>query len=408
MITTFLDRLGSLVSRQFVVAYFIPVLVFGLLNALLLGWQVEAFRAWAPAQFQGFKGLYVVPILLGGSVIAYLLFSVNVYLRQVLEGRRLLPRPLVEYLAGVERERHDRITDTYYEAVEEFESISASRPDWRRDLKAAAANGEKRPQPGAAYPANHPAAAALAALVARRRRGEPVRRDDLDGAVNALSSALATLNRGAGTPDAKRLTRDYLEMLGLLDDAERGWDARRIATLNRLEMEFGPGEPRPTRMGNVAAALEGYAQTRYRMNLDTFWNRMQPALQKNEKFFGMLTETKTQLDFLVASCWLCLLTGAGWVCAIPWLPFSWPFYLVVVLGAPALARFFYQLALENYVVFTDVVRSAVDLFRFQLLKDLHLPLPTGIRAERALWTALQDLSTFGKEGLEIGYEHEKP
>ncbi len=92
--------------------------------------------------------------------------------------------------------------------------------------------------------------------------------------------------------------------------------------------------------------------------------------------------------------------------ALPWLHFSWPFFVVVAFAAPLGARFFYELAVENYLIFTDVVKSAVDLYRFKLLKSLHIPLPGGIRQERELWSALQDLATFGKEGLEISYEHD--
>jgi hypothetical protein len=101
-----------------------------------------------------------------------------------------------------------------------------------------------------------------------------------------------------------------------------------------------------------------------------------------------------------------MLTAAGWLVAMPWLRFSWLFFLVVGFLAPLLARFFYQLAVENYLVFADVVKSSVDLFRFQLLKSLHVPLPSCVRQERALWASLQDLQTYGKEGLEISYQHD--
>lgn len=408
MLTTFLDRLGSLVSRQFVVAYFVPALVFGLLNALLLGWQVKAFREWAPSQFEGFRGLYAVPVLIGLSVVAYLLFSVNVYLRQVLEGRRLVPDVLVKRFAAGERMRHDRIARTYEEARNEFYAILDARPDWRRKLIAAADAGHRQPQPGARYAEDNRAATDLAKLVRKSWQAQPISSADIQKAVASMKEVLVTIDRGAERPDAVRLARDYHEMLVLFDYAERTWDARRIAALNQLQTEFGLDDPRPTRMGNVAAALESYAQTRYRMNLDTFWNRMQPALQANEKFYGVLIDAKTQLDFLVTSCWLSMLTAAGWLCVIPWLRFSWTFYLTVALLAPALARLFYQLAVENYLVFSDIVKSAVDLFRFQLLKSLHLPLPTGIREEQALWALLQKLSTFGEEGLEISYQHDNP
>jgi len=56
----------------------------------------------------------------------------------------------------------------------------------------------------------------------------------------------------------------------------------------------------------------------------------------------------------------------------------------------------------------DMTQPRADGFRFQLLKSLHLPLPTGIRQEQALWAALQALSTLGENGLEISYQHDNP
>jgi hypothetical protein len=103
---------------------------------------------------------------------------------------------------------------------------------------------------------------------------------------------------------------------------------------------------------------------------------------------------------------LCTFTAVGWIAALPWLRFSWAFLVTVAFAAPFAARFFYELAVENYLIFADVVKSAVDLFRFRLLKRLHIPPPSGLRQERELWSALQDLSTFGKEGLEISYQHD--
>lgn len=402
MVTTFLDRLGGLVSRQFVVAYFVPVLVFSFLNALLLGWQVEAFRRWLPVQFEGFKGFYAVPVMIGLAVIAYLLFSINVYLRQVLEGARLLPDPVLRALKAREQARHDALMAEYRKNRDEFYAVSGAGLKWRQQLVTAGDAGNKTPVSGAVYGDTEMEEVKLVDILIQRGRGEPIPSSALEAAVTALSKFLAKVDRGSNA----RLNADYLEMQDLIPYAERAWDARRLASLSMLDTRFSVQEVRPTRMGNVAAALDNYAHTRYRMHLETFWNRMQPVLQGNEKFYGMLVEAKTQLDFLVLSCWLCIFTAMAWLVAMPWLQFSWAFYLTVALLAPALARLFYEIAVENYLTFADIVKSAVDLFRFDLLKRLHVASPTSLRHERTLWSSLQDVSTFGKEGSEISYQHD--
>jgi hypothetical protein len=81
-------------------------------------------------------------------------------------------------------------------------------------------------------------------------------------------------------------------------------------------------------------------------------------------------------------------------------------FAVAAIGGPVATCFFYFLATKNYRVFAELVRTSVDLFRFQLLKALHVSLPNGIRDERATWTALQRLSTFGAEWVELSYQHE--
>jgi hypothetical protein len=402
MLTTLLDRLGILVSRQFVVSYFVPVLVFSFLNGILLAWQSATVRQWAPEEFAGFKALNLVVVLIGLAVIAYGFLSVNVYLRQVLEGRRLLPETMWKRLAEKERRRRQNLSTCYETARNEFLRIDRAKPEWKKQLITASDEGHAKPSTNLGYPNNCEAARLVAELLNKRDKGDRASQNEISLAVAELSSVLKNIDRER----EPRLGDDYESLLDFLDNADVPWNALRIAKLNQLQTEFGINDPLPTRMGNIASALEGYAQTRYRMNLETFWNRMQPAVQSNEKFYGMLLDAKCQLDFLVLSCWLSVFTAMVWLVLMPWLTFSWTFYLVISVGVPLLAKFFYQLALENYIVFADLVKSAVDLFRFQLLDHLHIPLPSGIREERDLWAALEGLSQFGKEGLEIGYRHE--
>jgi hypothetical protein len=155
-------------------------------------------------------------------------------------------------------------------------------------------------------------------------------------------------------------------------------------------------------MGNVGAALDSYGASRYGMNLAFFWSRMQLLIQEKKDVYASLLDAKCQLDFLVVSCWLSMLTGAVWLIVMQWLPFSWLMYFIVLVVAPLIARFLYLLAVENYFVMADLIRSIVDLFRFQLLKSLGIVRPNSIREERAVWLALGDLAS-GKSGLELSY-----
>jgi hypothetical protein len=107
VLTNILDQLGALLSRQFIIAHFVPVLLFGFLNVLLLAWQSEVVRDALPRQIGLEESLYVLPALIVLAIIAYLLSAVSVYLRLVLEGRRL-PKSFVLAFGRRERARHAR------------------------------------------------------------------------------------------------------------------------------------------------------------------------------------------------------------------------------------------------------------------------------------------------------------
>ena len=405
MLSTLLDRLGGLLSRQFVISYFVPALLFAFLNAMMLGWQSPNFRAWAPAQFEGFKGFYVLPVLFAIAVAAYLLLSVNVHLRQILEGRRLLPQWLTEDWVRNEAERRNAILARFQKARNDFYRVKEQSPRWREELVKASDAGHVAPLSNKRYGPDAKAAKLVAELWRKRAHAEPVTAEAVASAVAELATVLRNLDRGGQDDRSRQLNNDYDQILQIFDYAVEVSDGERATALNLLQTYFGTAKPLPTRMGNIAEALDSYTQIRYRMNLAIYWNRMQHVLQANEKHYGALLDAKAQLDFLVVCCWLCILTSVLWLVAMPWLRFSWLFYAIVCIIGPLLARGFYLLSLENYIVMADLVKSAVDLFRFDLLKSLHIPQPNNIREERALWAAMSEID---QDALEISYSHNNP
>ena len=93
---------------------------------------------------------------------------------------------------------------------------------------------------------------------------------------------------------------------------------------------------------------------------------------------------------------------------VPILVFSggpWWLFLIVATAGYFATWLCYELAVRNYVVFTELVRASVDLYRFPLLQALHIALPGGIRDERAAWAALQSLSTYGQP-VDISYQND--
>jgi hypothetical protein len=150
--------------------------------------------------------------------------------------------------------------------------------------------------------------------------------------------------------------------------------------------------------------MQAYARTRYGINLATFWSRLQPVLQKDAAFYGVLQDAKAQLDFLVSSFWLSAMTTTVWVVALPWRPQAVWLFVAMAVAGQLVARFCYVAAVENYVAFGEIVRTSIDLHRFELLDALHIARPSSLRQERQIWESLQRVTSYGQEWVDIGYE----
>jgi hypothetical protein len=152
----------------------------------------------------------------------------------------------------------------------------------------------------------------------------------------------------------------------------------------------------PTKMGNIGGTMRSYAQKHYGFDLEVLWTRLQNASQSSDKFYTVLQDAKVQLDFFVATTWFAVVTTIAWV-LLQLLVFRRPAeFLYIGMIGPVVSVVAYQLSCRAYSVFADLMRSCVDLFRFKVLTDLHLPLPPGLEEEKAAW---QDLANL------MGYEN---
>lgn len=129
-------------------------------------------------------------------------------------------------------------------------------------------------------------------------------------------------------------------------------------------------------------------------------------LQKHKDFYGGLEDAKLQLDFLVACTWLCAATCVVWIVALPPLAGPWQAFLTLAIVGPVATRLCYWAAVQSYITFADLVRTAVDLYRFDLLRALHVDLPTRLGHERRLWQTLSMIASFGSEWNDVGYQHQ--
>lgn len=159
----------------------------------------------------------------------------------------------------------------------------------------------------------------------------------------------------------------------------------------KLFFEYPYKEERllPTKLGNVLRASEDYAETTYGMDVVFWWPRLWIILPEDVKQqiddsqapIIALINLATQLGIftLIGFIYLCIqfreLWGI-WACVAA--------CVTLILGL-ILTFLSYRGAVSQAKVYGLLIRSAVDIYRFDLLKALHQSIPSNLSEEKRLW-----------------------
>ncbi len=420
---TLIDRLQGLFGRGYLLAGFFPVLILTALCALVAGRlfpSTQGFFARVSEkeasldQLLSWLGLLLILALAG-----FIFWSLNTWLRELLEGR-YLPSPIRRWLEARQQEarlaleerldqlrpdlsRYRRVAGmTLVEAIREKDSKAGKR-QWANLLAAAETAARERTETRA-FEVAPEVVREHKRLLRMRRRQQVI---PFRSARRLFEALLAELESAPadGLPELVKMRRQFLRLA-------------RYATV-KVESEYArlwcekfwrfPSESAalgPTGLANMAELFRHYTSTRYGMEVDVFWPRLQKIVAGDKDFLPLLGEAKTKLDFAVAMTWTSGLFALGWSIVIPLYSESFLLFPLVITPAIVATALFYLVAFRAYRAFGEVLRSAVDLFRFQLLEALHLKLPPRVEDERALWQELsrQALLT-GSENLE--FQHPK-
>jgi hypothetical protein len=147
----------------------------------------------------------------------------------------------------------------------------------------------------------------------------------------------------------------------------------------------------PTRLGNVIRSFERYSDEQYKMESILLWTRLVARIDK--EYAGIITDAKTSLDFMLNSAVLsAILSFSALVLGLvfPQNTLSSPallgFWLAKIFGFLVLACLFYLEAISRARAWGETVKSAFDLYRWDLLEQLgYQQTPKTRQAERQLW-----------------------
>jgi len=404
----------SLTSSGFLIGSVFPVVLFTVVNALLAARAFPAFKTWL-GNFEQLSDKTVLFAAISAAILvgSYVLSAITPAVQEMFEGRRWPVSWFEDVLHAGQLARLRRLEARYQACVMGLVDITKAlkgddtavppqRP-WIDQLNAARLEGR-----ASIFAYRRPPTVDL--VVRLRSAGREISATRLFAAMQALLPILrcnhATIEDGA-SPESRALDGDCDAVIEAIRFARDKYMAERIRLYNlrkvRFPTEADAGEEpstillAPTTLGNIARTMRSYAAQHYRLDLEVLWTRLDEALRSSEPFYANLQAAKMQVDFFIACAGLASLTTAAWlVLELVWLRSTVVFTTVGVVG-PLAAYAAYALGCRAYIVFADVMRTGIDLFRFKVLSDLHLPLPLSLNDEHDVW--LEVASVMGYENF---------
>lgn len=143
---------------------------------------------------------------------------------------------------------------------------------------------------------------------------------------------------------------------------------------------------KPTRLGNMLASAEEYPHQLYQLDAVLWWPRLVALMP--EIFRTQVDTALTPMLAMLNLSMILILLALGGGIAVIVIHWLWWVFLVTVLGGLLLAWVCYRAAISQAGDYCVAVQVAFDLYRYDVLKQMHIPLPDNLFEERLLWDLL--------------------
>lgn len=199
----------------------------------------------------------------------------------------------------------------------------------------------------------------------------------------------------------------------LANPGKKFWEARRKDkdttepdfAVPRECTEVAPTKVAPTALGTLGYANAEYVSRNYNIDLAVIWPRLSSLLPS--QLANQIEEAEAAIEQLVAFSTTAILFGliAGGIAAYHMMPII--ICVLLPLVSYILAFLLYRAVFPAAEQWSRLVRTAVDLHRFELLDALHLPRPRTSAEDRALWKRLNGVLQGQELNLSLGFVAEE-
>jgi hypothetical protein len=161
-----------------------------------------------------------------------------------------------------------------------------------------------------------------------------------------------------------------------------------------LDRRFGSQATiKATKLGNIIASYNQYASTRYKIEAEIFWPRLQKVIKP--EFLTLVQEPRILLDFALTMASLSTLYSFLVLIIGPWLWFNYWLWVPLAVIGFTISFFFYQVCVSAAMQLGELIRASFDLFRLDLMAALERPHPTSFKKEQEQWQEFSQLVVYG-------------
>jgi hypothetical protein len=416
MFGTVLEKLDNYFGRPFLLSRCFPWLLYLVANLAIASIEFPEVRRFVAAEYAGAtvaKAFDFVTALIAIGVLAYATSPVIQAMTEFLEGNWIgspYGRFAARFLSPFEAARRERLT-AEYRAIQRRRAKLPKREAVIEQLKSDRAIGAQLRRISDTE-AIERAEARFDDMCQRRWLNLEISREDFNAFIDSLSRALKSncadflaLDNPADLEQSRRLAAIHDETarqlapyaLDIAEQLELRARAKRYKDFARMELA-------PTRLGNSAAGLRDYCDTRYGIAFEAFWPRfLLVVASKDAKLSDTIAASKIQLDFSILCFTLTIASLAGWTVALwLWGRSLWTAAAIFIAG-PALAWAWLKIVQSSYAAFAEVARSGIDLHRFDLLDAMNLPRPQRSDDEPRIWRKFATLTLLDEKTPEVTY-----